>query len=257
MDYILECFKLVYWVFFKKNTLIKWLSEIDPRLKFDTSPLRYWKDFRKNPKLRRYAIQSVLFIAISSVFFAVIGVLIGGYIFDFTTETAYNFDFTKGILEGLTGGIFVGIIYGLTRGIASGISLGISFSIAFGLAIGGAGGIVWVIAVIILLSMTLSILYSIRINLITGVLISLILAASDSVFLGVNLAFFWLLGVFRFFVFLPQAAWIFVLHLLAPRSEKYLKFLPPNFDEITFLPLPLWFSNPTVRVTRPKSVGSI
>jgi len=55
---------------------------------------------------------------------------------------------------------------------------------------------------------------------------------------GVAFAIVYFLGFFRVYFWLPQVLWMVGLNLLPSRSKTVLNLLPPNFDEITFFPLP-------------------
>jgi uncharacterized protein len=54
-EYIQECLRLLYWVYFKHYTLEKWLQDIHPQLDTITNPFSLRSDFRQNPRLQRYA----------------------------------------------------------------------------------------------------------------------------------------------------------------------------------------------------------
>ena len=56
-DYIAECTRLLYWIFFKPYTLKQWLSNIHSDLEPDTNPYLKLRQFPKNKCLRRYAGQ--------------------------------------------------------------------------------------------------------------------------------------------------------------------------------------------------------
>ena len=56
-NYLAECVRLLYWIYFKPFTLAEWLREIHPDLKSNTNPFTMRAEFRGNPKLRRYAGQ--------------------------------------------------------------------------------------------------------------------------------------------------------------------------------------------------------
>ena len=57
-EYIQECLRLLYWIYFKPYTLQKWLQDIHPELIPNTNPFSLSSEFRQNPRLQRYANQA-------------------------------------------------------------------------------------------------------------------------------------------------------------------------------------------------------
>ncbi len=237
MDYILECFKLVYWVFFKKNTLIEWLQTIDPRLKLNpsplrTSPLRYIKDLRQNPKLKRYVIQTVVLSTIAPAIFAIVSTLAFGSIYIATTGKP--FDFVEGVTYGVVIGMAVGVVGGVIGGVVLGVSLGVAYGVAYGVVVGVVGGVVFGVVGDVALGVVLGIVFGVVFDVAGGVVYGLVFSLTN----GVAFAIAYFLGLFRVYFWLPQVLWMVGLNLLPSRSKTILNLLPPNFDEITFLPLP-------------------
>jgi uncharacterized protein len=259
MAYVLECLTLVYWVFFKKNTLTEWRQDIDPRLRFDTSPFVYWKDFRRNPKLKRYAIQTVVLSTIAPAIFAIISTLAISSLH--IAITGEPFDFVEGVARGVAGSVVNGVLFGVVGGFAGGVAVGVVGSVVNGFAggvllgmkgvVGGFAGVAGSVVVGVLFGVVGGFAGGVAVGVVDGVLFGVVgVVAVGVLLLGVNdgvvnsvaggvaftIAYF--PGFFRIYFWLPQVVWMLGLNLLAERSEKYLKLLPPNFDEITFLPLP-------------------
>jgi hypothetical protein len=75
-NYLAECVRLLYWIYFKPFTLAEWVSEIHPDLKSDTNPFSMRAEFRGNPKLRRYAGQVwFLTVAVPPVAALLVGII--------------------------------------------------------------------------------------------------------------------------------------------------------------------------------------
>ena len=75
-NYLAECLRLLYWIYFKPFTLAEWLREIHPDLKSDTNPFRMRSEFSGNPKLRRYAGQVwLLTVAVPIVAALLVGII--------------------------------------------------------------------------------------------------------------------------------------------------------------------------------------
>ncbi|MGL5060513.1 MAG: hypothetical protein ACRC62_11090, partial [Microcoleus sp.] len=81
-NYLAECLRLLYWIYFKPFTLAEWLREIHPDLKSNTNPFTMRSEFRGNPKLRRYAGQ-VWWLTVAV---PVVAVLIVGIIYSLVVE---------------------------------------------------------------------------------------------------------------------------------------------------------------------------
>ncbi|MEA5624357.1 hypothetical protein [Nostoc sp. UHCC 0251] len=56
-NYVAECVRLLYWIYFKPFTFKSWLRDIHPELKPTDNPFDKRAEFGTNPRLRRYAGQ--------------------------------------------------------------------------------------------------------------------------------------------------------------------------------------------------------
>ncbi len=81
-NYLAECLRLLYWIYFKPFTLAEWLREIHPDLKSDTNPFSMRAEFSGNPKLPRYAGQVWLLMVVIPL----IAVLLVGIIYSLVVE---------------------------------------------------------------------------------------------------------------------------------------------------------------------------
>jgi uncharacterized protein len=100
-EYIQECLRLLYWIYFKPYTLQKWLQDIHPKLKPNTNPFSLRSEFGQNPQLQRYANQSWWLTAIVPI----LAVLIVAPIYSLFADR--SFDWLEGSLYiiGWIGGI--------------------------------------------------------------------------------------------------------------------------------------------------------
>ncbi len=63
-NYLGECFRLLFWAYFKPYTFAKWLREIHPELKPHDNPFIFRRCFNTNPQLRRYAWQVLILTSV-------------------------------------------------------------------------------------------------------------------------------------------------------------------------------------------------
>ena len=85
-NYLAECTRLLYWIYFKPYTFEKWLKTIHPDLKPTDHPYLKLKEFPDNKRLRRYANQ-VFWLTVITPQLAILVVGI-----TFTALTQENFD---------------------------------------------------------------------------------------------------------------------------------------------------------------------
>jgi len=85
-NYTAECARLLYWAFFKPYTLRRWLREIDPELADDSNPFKMRDKWPANPRLRRYAGQLWLTVAV----FPLLCTLIVGLLYPLLAHDTFN-----------------------------------------------------------------------------------------------------------------------------------------------------------------------
>ena len=113
-------------------------------------------------------------------------------------------------------GAVFGTTSGMLLGAASGLALGLAWVDASGVRDGINAGVIW--------------------GFLSGIALSLTS--------GLNWGFAWglafVLGVLRFYFWLPELVWVLLLFFLSRSKSKadLLKYLPPCFDELIILPLP-------------------
>jgi uncharacterized protein len=81
-EYIQECLRLLYWVYFKPYTLTKWLQDIHPELDRNTNPFSLRSEFERNTQLKSYA-DLFLFLTIIPRILATFVFVTIYYIFEF------------------------------------------------------------------------------------------------------------------------------------------------------------------------------
>jgi uncharacterized protein len=113
-----------------------------------------------------------------------------------------------GVALGVAVGVAVGVAFGVAGGVALGVALGVAFGVAFGVAVGVAFGVAVGVAV--------------------------------GVAFGVALGVSWVLGVLRIYFWIPEFFWMIGLGLysLQGNAVAILRWLPPRFDQLIYLPLP-------------------
>ncbi|MBD2504310.1 nSTAND1 domain-containing NTPase [Anabaena azotica] len=67
-NYVAECVRLLYWIYFKPYTFERWLRDIHPELKPRDNPFDKKSEFQSNPRLRRYAGQVWWLVALAPIF---------------------------------------------------------------------------------------------------------------------------------------------------------------------------------------------
>ena len=156
-NYITECARLLYWIYFQPYTLKRWLQDIHPDLKPDDNPYPKLKQFPNNKPLRRYAGQVFWLTAITPQ----LAVLLVGLIYSAITQESFDWLISESFY---TGWIFGAIISRYRFGflgenlqlIAIGnliltfalLAVGVAYSVAVGVAIGVAFGVAWIFGVL-------------------------------------------------------------------------------------------------------------
>ena len=85
-NYLAECARLLYWMYFKPYTFEKWLKTIHPDLKPTDHPYLKLKQFPDNKRLRRYANQVCLF----KLIIPQLAVLVIGFIYTAVTQKSFD-----------------------------------------------------------------------------------------------------------------------------------------------------------------------
>ncbi|MGF1934595.1 MAG: AAA family ATPase [Nostoc sp. ChiQUE02] len=241
-NYVAECVRLLYWIYFKRFTFERWLRDIHPELKPTDNPFSKRSEFRTNPRLRRYANQvwclTVVVPVVAVLLVAPLYTLVSGESFKWFRSCVFLVGWFIGIIVDRGGnknrlvitlitivdiylaarflsgvaaevvivvalGVVASVGGGMAFGMARGMGGGVPFSVAFGMAFGAPFDVAFVIAFIVALGVVL------------------------------------ILAVLRVCFWLPELLWILILFLF-PNEKRVncLRYLPPRFDELIILPLP-------------------
>ena len=233
-NYILECARLLYWIYFKPFTLEQWLTDIHPDLKSGdnfNNPYIKLKQFPNNQPLRRYAGQVFWITALTPqlafLLVSLITTAITQESFDWFIGEMFCFGWMYGQLICRFGYEFFGegfvmislgcmILNFVFPIVAFNVSVDTVFGVLFGVIVGVAFGVAFGVAV--------------------GVALSVPFAVALSVAFGLMLVF----RVLRVCFWLPESLWMGLLYLLTRQGKVYRKlgYLPSYFDQIIGLPLP-------------------
>ncbi len=174
-----------------------------------------------------------------------VGGLIGGTAFGVTRGVLGGY--SRGVVGGITVAVaiatavaitqsmIVGVMYGEKVGFAVGIVFGIAFGIAFGAARGMVGGVVDTV-VDVVVGLAAGLLGGVAIGL-AG---SVTFGTSFGEAFGMAACIAWMLGALRFYFWLPECLWMFILYLRSRHghSSQLLHYIAPYFDELIIIPLP-------------------
>ena len=298
LAYVAECFRLLYWSYFKPFSWQSWRYKIHPELDGRNNNLfGVGDEFRNNPQLRRYADQiwwlnaTVPLLAIllvvpvwslviskpfnlipSCTFFVgylislllmrisptrlrrwlYVGFLLGYSLLSlvlplvvfFAPKTVpTEFDTTDAHWLLLFGGLL-----GLFISCVENLPWGLTFIVAYGVGLGIVGGVAWNVVLGIAFGLGLSMGWgssnwvNVALHLIGGVIYGVLQGIiTQSVVFGVAFVVPFLLGFLRVYFWLPELLWMFALSKFAKHknSSHWLHYLPPHFDQLIILPLPL------------------
>ena len=147
--------------------------------------------------------------------------------FPFITNLLSNFaqfvPLAIGVAFGVTGGVAVGVAVGVLGGVALGVAIGMT-GVAFGVVLGVGVGVAIGVAGGVVVGVALSVAFGVAVGVGVGVAF------------GVPL----ILGALRVYFWLPELLWMFILGFFSLQTNPapLLRYLPPRFDELIYLPLP-------------------
>ncbi|MBD2301627.1 AAA family ATPase [Nostoc sp. FACHB-190] len=196
-NYVAECLRLLYWIYFKPFTFERWLRDIHPELKPIDNPFNRRVEFRTNPRLRRYAGQVWWLTALAPMFsvllVAPVYMLLSGKSF----EWFVSFIFCSGWLMGrvldrgfnrnrLVTLFFAALILLLTLRFLSGVAVALALGLATGL-----GGLAMGLGIGLWMGLVLSVTYSMAFSSVVlglGGSMAVGLALGVAIGLGMSLA---------------------------------------------------------------------
>ncbi|MDJ0617992.1 MAG: ATP-binding protein [Calothrix sp. MO_192.B10] len=292
-NYINECARLLYWIYFKPYTLKQWLQDIHPDLKPDDNPYLKLKQFPNNQPLRRYVGQ-VFWLTIITPQLAILMV---GLIYTVISQTSFNwlpsesyysgwmfaqifsryrygfagknlwliavtnllltaalleFGAALGVVLNVLLNVALGAVFGVVLSavlsVVFGAVLGIAFSVLYGVIFSSSvaaydvvSGVVLVVLLCVFCSVVLGMAPNIVLNATLGVVFGAVFSVMFGVALDIAIAAAFVLGASRAYVWLPEFFWIGLLFLFTRqgRFSSRLRYLPPYFDQVIHLPLPL------------------
>ena len=187
-NYLLECARLLYWIYFKPFTLEQWLKDIHPDLEPRDNPYIKLKQFPNNKFLRRYVNQvfwitaltpQLAFLLVSLIAIAItqeslnwlIGEMLclGWIIGQIICRFGYGFFGQRFlfislgciipifIIPQLLEGMALGVTLGMAGSVALGVALGVAVSVAVGATLGVAVGVAGKMAFGVALGVTLGV----------------------------------------------------------------------------------------------------
>jgi uncharacterized protein len=259
-EYIQECLRLLYWIYFKPYTLAKWTQDIDSNLNPDTNPFFLKSKFRQNYRLRRYANQTLWL----TIIIPILAVFVVAPIYDLLFLNQSFLWRPRGLfLIGWIGGIWLSRINFIWR-----YQLLNILYICFGCIV------VWNIASFVLpistqqlirhnlspfidnssfilffifgikgffvLGLALGFTSTLTSGMATAVTLYLVFGIELSLELRLGFGLAFILGVFRVYFWIPELLWMLGLGLMVSqgRAASILRRLPPYFDQLIILPLP-------------------
>ncbi|MBD2526617.1 ATP-binding protein [Nostoc sp. FACHB-133] len=270
-NYVAECVRLLYWIYFKPFTFERWLRDIHPELKPRDNPFDKRVEFRTNLCLCRYARQVWWLTAVVPMFavllVAPIYTLVSGESFNWFISCVFlvgwfigrvvdrgsnknrlvifliavlsmflAYQFLSSVAFCVAFGVAFGVTFGVTFGVAVGVTFGVAFGVAIGMAIGVAGGVAFGMT----FGVAVGVVRGVGVNVMRGVAFGVAGGVAFGVVGGVAGGVAWIFGVLRVYFWLPELLWILTLFLLSSNGKRVncLRYLPPRFDELIILPLP-------------------
>ena len=122
-----------------------------------------------------------------------------------------------------------GVAFAVSFGIASVVAFGVSFGVAFGMAFVLVLGVVSEVKLLVAWGVAL------------GVTLGVTLGVASGVASGATFGVACILGFLRAYFWIPELLWMFLLLRFVPEGDeaKWLWCLPPYFDQLIHLPMPL------------------
>jgi len=128
----------------------------------------------------------------------------------------------NGMSFGVVAGVMGGVAVNMGIGVAPYIWRGVSGNVAFGMVAGVMGGVAFGVAGGVAVSVAVIVAFGVP----------------GGVWFGLALGVFFNLGVLRFYFWLPELLWVLFLNLWTHPAATKLRFLPPQFDQLIYFPLP-------------------
>ena len=156
--------------------------------------------------------------------------------------------FLSGVVVGVAFGVAFGVVFGVAPGIAVGVAVGVAFGVVFGVAGSVAGNVASVLSFVVVFGvfgvtsgvasgLSFVVVFGIALGIVLGLKFGVVLGVVGTLVVGLVL----ILSVLRLYFWLPELLWILTLFFVYDNGKRVncLKYLPPRFDELILLPLPL------------------
>lgn len=260
--HLVECMRLLYWVYFKPLTFTRWLQQIDPQLKPTSNPFAKSDGTIINLRLQRYYAKQVLFI---SLFLPFLTLFLLPPLYTTLTGNAFNWGMNGlflingvmllwigGLLGSIMAGIAFGLAFSLTFGLGFGIALatvaGVTFNLESGVLFGALFGLAFGMACAPRFDIPNGVALALPVSMISGMVSSIFITLEFGLAFALASSIMWIGAVLRLYFWLPQMLWMSVLTIMTPatRRAKRLSYLPLWYDELIYLPLPFvtkWFTD--------------
>ncbi|MBD2598628.1 AAA family ATPase [Nostoc spongiaeforme FACHB-130] len=253
-NYVAECLRLLYWIYFKPFTFERWLRDIHPELKPIDNPFNRRSEFCTNPRLRRYAGQVWWLTALVPIFavllVAPVYPLLSGKSFDWFQSLIFLLGWIIGrvldrgsyrnrlvilVVAILTlflavrffSGVAVGVAIGVAFGAAVGVAVGVAVSlvvgvagsvaggVAGGVAFGLAGGMAGGMAFGVAVGIARGIAFGVAVGVAFGMAFSMAFGVAVGVAFGVAFSVAFVFGVLRVYFWLPELIWMFIIFFIS------------------------------------------
>ncbi|NEU80933.1 ATP-binding protein [Nostoc sp. UIC 10630] len=264
-NYVAECVRLMYWIYFKPFTFKRWLRDIHPELKPRDNPFDKQAEFRANPRLHRYAGQVWWLIAVvpmvAVLLVAPVYTLISGESFDWFISCFFLVGWFIGRVVDRGGNknslvillVAVLTMFFAARFLSSGVAFDVAFGVAFGvmfdevfnvagdLPFGVAAGVAGVMAFGVAFGVAGGVVFDVAFDVAGGVAGGVARGVAFDVVFRILIGVVFIFGALSVYFWLTELLWILTLFLLFPNGKRVncLRYLPPRFDELIILPLPL------------------
>ncbi|MBD2613716.1 AAA family ATPase [Nostoc punctiforme FACHB-252] len=258
-NYVAECVRLLYWIYFKPFTFERWLRDIHPELKPTDNPFDRRSEFRTKPRLRRYAGQVWSLTAVVPMFamflIALVYTLVSGESFNWFISCVFLIGwfigrvidrggnknrlviflvavlsiflaaiFLSGVAFRVTQGVAFGVVFGVRQGVAIGVATGVATGVAAGVEVGVAIGVVQSVATGVAIGVAQGVAISVTEGLASGVVFGVVFSVAIGmvfrVAFGVAFGVAWIFGVLRVYFWLAELLWILTLFLLFPNGKR-------------------------------------
>jgi AAA+ ATPase superfamily predicted ATPase len=220
MQYIKDSFQLVYWLVFKPISFRRKYEALTEQK--DTIGAR----FKYPVQAMAQALPAMLII---------VGIV--GWLYPYFTAESFNwFGAAFGVVYGVAFCVAGGVAFDVALGVALGVAVGVAAGVAYGVAAGVAGGVVLGVA----FGVTGGVAFGVTGGVAVGVAVGVALGVALGVAVGVAFGVASVLAVLRFYLWLPELAWIALLYVrqILSGTLPSLTLLPFYYDEKIILPLP-------------------